>query len=89
MPRLILALISVLSHVAAQETRITDPAAVAIGENAKLYELIKAEYIPGGTVASQRAQVLSPRPSPGGGTVTKGSSPPPSLSILCLMYRKY
>ena len=36
------ALISVLAHVAALETRVTDPAASA--ETAKLYELIKAEY---------------------------------------------
>ena len=45
MPRLIFALISVLAHVAAQETRITDPAAAASAENAQLYELIKAEYL--------------------------------------------
>ena len=43
MPRFAYAVISVLAHVAAQETRITDPVAAAIGEK-KLYELMKAEY---------------------------------------------
>ena len=44
MPHLAFTLISVLAHVAAQETRITDPATAASGEKAKLYELMKAEY---------------------------------------------
>ena len=44
MPRLSFALISVLAYVAAQESRITDPAAVAIAQRAQLYELMKAEY---------------------------------------------
>ena len=52
MPRLIFALISVLAHVAAQETRINDPAAAAIGEKARLYELIKAEYTDEGCEAA-------------------------------------
>ena len=45
MPRLAFALISVLSHVVAQETRITDPAAAASAENTQFYELIKAEVL--------------------------------------------
>ena len=44
MPRFAYAVISVIAHVAAQETRITDPVAAAIGGK-KLYELMKAEYI--------------------------------------------
>ena len=48
MPRLAFALISVLSHVVAQETRITDPAAAASAENTQFYELIKAEYLAAG-----------------------------------------
>ena len=52
MPRLAFALISVLSHVVAQETRITDPAAAAIGEKARLYELMKAEYLAAGCDAA-------------------------------------
>ena len=47
MPRLSFALISVLAHVAAQETKITDPAAAASPATADgaLYELMKAEYL--------------------------------------------
>ena len=45
MTRLAFALISVLAHAVAHETRITDPAAAASAENAQLYELIKAEYL--------------------------------------------
>ena len=45
MTRLAFALISVLSHVVAQETRITVPAAAASAENTQFYELIKAEYL--------------------------------------------
>ena len=48
MPRLGFTLMSVLALVAAQETRITDPAAAASVENAQLYELIKAEYLAAG-----------------------------------------
>ena len=50
MPHLAFALISVLAHVAAQEARITDPAASA--GPAKLYELMKAEYLAAGCDAA-------------------------------------
>ena len=52
MPRLAFALISVVAHVAAQETKITDPAAASIGEKARLYELMKAEYLAAGCDAA-------------------------------------
>ena len=41
----------VLAHAVAQETRITDPASAAIGENA-LYKLMKAEYTDEGCEAA-------------------------------------
>ena len=52
MPRLAFALISVLGHVAAQETRITDPTAATISQRAQLYELMKAEYTDEGCAAA-------------------------------------
>ena len=72
MPRLSFAIISVLAHAVAQETRITDPAAAASEGNAQLHELIKAEYLaeacedPRRDRRLNRLNVLSPRPSPGG-----------------------
>ena len=52
MPRLSFALISVLAHAVAQETRITDPTAAAIPDNAALYELMKEEYLAAGCEAA-------------------------------------
>ena len=52
MPRLSFAIISVLAHAVAQETRITNPAANAENEKAKLYELMKAEYTDEGCAAA-------------------------------------
>ena len=44
--------LSVLAHVAAQETRITDPSTAAIAQRAQLYELMKAEYTDEGCEAA-------------------------------------
>ena len=73
MSRFAFALISVLSHVVAQETRITDPAAAASAENTQFYELIKAEYLAEGCEdagCARRPSVSDegrdrPRPLPG------------------------
>ena len=66
MPRLSFALTSVLAHVAAQETRITDPAVAASAENGRLYELMKAEYFAeacedAGSADSPRRRLLDGR----------------------------